>query len=121
MWALDIVLDTCVDDTLRVVYGVIVKILALRNSAAKHRHMCRLLCPDLAANSSSSSSISSPEELLASACVAADSSVLTQIRVITSDTTLLETRSENIAFASSAAPSSGFFISVQVTADQAFL
>lgn len=105
IWALDIVLDTCVDDTLRIVYGAILKIIASRDNDAIHRNMCQQLCT---ASSSSSSSSSSPS----SACISADSSVLTRIRVISSKTTLLETRSENIAFSST--DSTRFFLSVQV-------
>lgn len=103
IWALDIVLDTCVDDTLRIVYGAILKIIASRDNDAIHRNMCQQLCADASSSGSSSSS---------SACTSADSSVLTRIRVITSKTTLLETRAENIAFSST--DSTRFFLSVQV-------
>lgn len=99
IWALDIVLDTCVDDTLKVVYGVLLKILLTRNHTAQHVGMCEQLC------SESDASV---------ACVSASSSVLTRVRVITSNTTLLETRSENIAF--STTPQTRYFISVQVLA-----
>eukprot|EP01036_Dinobryon_divergens_P026074 gene26074-34681_t len=105
IWALDIVLDTCVDDTLRIVYGAILKIIASRDNDAIHRNMCQQLCADPSSSGSSSPS---------SACTSADSSVLTRIRVITSKTTLLETRAENIAFSST--DSTRFFLSVQ--ADQ---
>ena len=99
IWALDIVLDTCVDDTLRIVYGAILKIIASRDSNTIHNNMCQQLC----------AASSSPN---ATACVSPDSSVLTRIRVISSKTTLLETRSENIAFSST--ESTRFFLSVQV-------
>ena len=101
IWALDIVLDTCVDDTAKAVYNSILNYMAFRNHTDGFSMMCSLLCGgDL-----TYSSVHQP-----SACTSA--SVITRIRVITSKTTLLETRAENLAFSSSD-PDSSFYISVQ--------
>lgn len=80
IWALDIVLDTCVDDTARAVYNMLLNYLVYHNHTASYSHMCSLLCSHR--QQSRPTSVFEP-----SACTSA--STLTRIRIITSDATLL--------------------------------
>ena len=82
IWALDIVLDTCVDETARAVYNMLLNYLVYNNHTSSYSQMCSMLCSDQ--RSPRLSSVFDP-----SACTSA--SILTRIRIITSDATLLGT------------------------------
>eukprot|EP01035_Chromulina_nebulosa_P024749 gene24750-32232_t len=43
IWALDIVLDTCVDDTAKAVYNMLLNYLVYHNHTGSYSHMCSLL------------------------------------------------------------------------------
>lgn len=80
IWALDLVLDTCVDETARTVYNMLLNYLVYNNHTSSYSQMCSVLCSGQ--HSPRPTSVFDP-----SACTSA--SILTRIRIITSDATLL--------------------------------
>jgi hypothetical protein len=104
LWALDIVLDTCVDATANAVYNALLGYLTSHNFSSAYAGMCHSLCTT---QGSSVHAVQDP-----SPCTSTSTSILTQVRVISSMTTLFETRAENLGLASSD-PATAFYASVQ--------
>ena len=114
LWSLDIILDTCVDRTQLVAFNSILNYFMNYDYSKETENMCSKVCKratetEVLEKKKIFDATSMRLKIISHPCTTI--SLPTRIRIITSKTTLLEARAENLAFTS--ASSVSYYISVQ--------